>query len=153
MHLPFNGLCTILLFLCGQTARSLASPCGICGEQSGIGTEISPSTSVFLFSITTSVLRTLLFISDVVRSQQLTVSINKTSLSSRILHFRFNIAHVSFGSAWVREKYKSSYESSRDHLQIYRDADKSSARPGRKKKLDESSRLDVVEIVRVPNML
>jgi len=55
-------------------------------------------------------------ISDVIRSQQLTMSISKTSLSSRILHFRFNIAHISFGSTRVCEKYKSSYESSRDHL-------------------------------------
>ena len=62
MLVPFNGLCTILLFLCGQTARSLVSPCGICGEQSDIGTEISPSASIFLVSITISVLRTLLFI-------------------------------------------------------------------------------------------
>ena len=38
-------------------------------------------------------------ISDVIRSQQLTVSINKTSLSSRILHFGFNIAHIFFGIA------------------------------------------------------
>ena len=71
-------------------------------------------------------------ISDVIRSQQLTVSLNKTSLPSWISHFRFNIAHISFDSAWVREKYKNNYESSRDHLQVYRGSDKSSARPGRK---------------------
>ena len=65
-------------------------------------------------------------------SELLTVSLNKTSLSSRISHFRFNIAHISFGSVRVREKYKNNYESSRDHLQVYRGADKSSTRPGRK---------------------
>jgi len=58
-----------------------------------------------------------LSISDVIWSQQL-ISLNKNSLSSRILHFRFNIAQISFGIAWVREKYKNNYESSRGHLQI-----------------------------------
>jgi hypothetical protein len=33
-------------------------------------------------------------IGDVIRSQQLTASLNKTSVSSRILHFRFNIAQM-----------------------------------------------------------
>ena len=56
MHVPFNGLCTSII------RRSLASQCEICCGQSGIGTEISPSNSVFPVSITTSVLRTLLLI-------------------------------------------------------------------------------------------
>jgi len=46
------------------------------------------------------------------------MSLNKTPLSSRILHFRFNIAQISFDSTWVREKYKNNYEFSRDHLQV-----------------------------------
>jgi len=62
MHVAFNGLCIILLFLRGQSARSLASPCGTCGGQSGIGTEISPNILIFPLSITISVFRTLSFI-------------------------------------------------------------------------------------------
>ena len=77
MRVLFNGLCTILLFLCGQTARSLSSPCGIGSEQSGIGTEISPSISVFLVSITTPVLRTLLFILERRNTVAATDSVDK----------------------------------------------------------------------------